>query len=305
VGEIKIRLFGTDAGGKSATVDFTLKVNNVDDQPVASTIPNQEINERSEYNFAGKDFVYDPDMLINDRLPAEGREAVLYQLFALDSANNEVSAPAWLTIDANGVLHGIPTNADVTDALKLRVKCTDISTGKSISADYYLKITNVNDAPSVGIPVDARATVVNRPFSYTLPELTFIDLDSDPMTFTATLADGSPLPSWLSFDATTRTFSGTPTSGTAPLTVQFTDTSTGSPTGWSWDFGDGSPTSTEQNPSHVYTTPGTYTVTLTASNDSGPSTPARLLKLRLTMSASRAARESTRRPPPPMNGSGL
>ncbi|HSD78014.1 MAG TPA: DNRLRE domain-containing protein, partial [Solirubrobacteraceae bacterium] len=72
----------------------------------------------------------------------------------------------------------------------------------------------------------------------------------------------------------TASFSGTPTSGTAPLTVQFTDTSTGSPTGWSWDFGDGSPTSTEQNPSHVYTTPGTYTVTLTASNDSGPSTPA-------------------------------
>ena len=63
-------------------------------------------------------------------------------------------------------------------------------------------------------------------------------------------------------------FSGTPTSGAAPLQVQFTDTSSNGPTSWSWDFGDGA-TSTEQNPSHTYSTPGTYTVTLTASNSAG------------------------------------
>ncbi len=54
----------------------------------------------------------------------------------------------------------------------------------------------------------------------------------------------------------------TPTSGNAPLGVQFTDTSTGSVTGWHWDFGDGS-TSTQQNPLHTYTTAGTYDVVLT------------------------------------------
>lgn len=63
-------------------------------------------------------------------------------------------------------------------------------------------------------------------------------------------------------------FSGTPTSGTIPLTVVFTDASTNSPTSWSWDFGDGG-TSTLQNPSHVYTVAGTYTVTLTATNAYG------------------------------------
>jgi PKD repeat protein len=66
-------------------------------------------------------------------------------------------------------------------------------------------------------------------------------------------------------------FSGSPTSGTAPLTVQFTDTSTRSPTTWLWDFGDGN-TSTEQNPSHTYAAPGTYTVNLTASNAYGEDT---------------------------------
>lgn len=42
--------------------------------------------------------------------------------------------------------------------------------------------------------------------------------------------------------------------------VQFTDTSTGNPTQWSWSFGDGTPSSSEQNPVHVFTSPGTYVV---------------------------------------------
>ena len=47
-------------------------------------------------------------------------------------------------------------------------------------------------------------------------------------------------------------FNASPTSGNAPLPIQFTDNSTGSPTSWSWTFGDGG-TSTAQNPSHTYT----------------------------------------------------
>jgi PKD repeat protein len=57
--------------------------------------------------------------------------------------------------------------------------------------------------------------------------------------------------------------------GTAPLTVQFTDASSGDGlAGWSWDFGDGG-TSTEQSPVHVYADPGTYTVTLSITGASG------------------------------------
>ena len=63
-------------------------------------------------------------------------------------------------------------------------------------------------------------------------------------------------------------FSGTPTSGPAPLIVHFTDASTNSPTSWSWDFGDGG-ASTAQNPSHTYAKGGNHTVALTATNAGG------------------------------------
>jgi trimeric autotransporter adhesin len=66
-------------------------------------------------------------------------------------------------------------------------------------------------------------------------------------------------------------FTGTPTTGSAPLPVQFTDTSTGSPTSWSWSFGDGG-TSTARNPSHTYAAAGSYTVSLTVSNGSSSDT---------------------------------
>lgn len=66
-------------------------------------------------------------------------------------------------------------------------------------------------------------------------------------------------------------FSGTPTSGTAGLSVDFTDLSTNTPTSWLWDFGDGD-ISTDQNPTHVYSAIGTYTVALTATNGDGSDT---------------------------------
>ncbi len=63
-------------------------------------------------------------------------------------------------------------------------------------------------------------------------------------------------------------FTAAPTSGVAPLNVSFADSSQGSFTSWSWDFGDGS-TSTSRNPSHTYASPGTYTVNLTVSGPGG------------------------------------
>ncbi len=63
-------------------------------------------------------------------------------------------------------------------------------------------------------------------------------------------------------------FAASPTSGFAPLGVQFTDLSTGNLSAWLWDFGDGT-TSVEQQPLHVFDSPGTYTVALTLSGPNG------------------------------------
>jgi len=72
-------------------------------------------------------------------------------------------------------------------------------------------------------------------------------------TFEMLRVGGSP--------AGTADFSVNVTQGIVPLAVAFTDQSSGSPTAWRWDFGDGG-TSTQQNPVHVYSIPGNYTVTL-------------------------------------------
>jgi PKD repeat protein len=63
-------------------------------------------------------------------------------------------------------------------------------------------------------------------------------------------------------------FSADSVSGRVPFTVTFTDSSTNTPTSWAWDFGDGT-SSTIQNPSHVYNTPGIFTIGLTATNAGG------------------------------------
>ena len=86
---------------------------------------------------------------------------------------------------------------------------------------------------------------------------------SDTMTIedyiTVTEGDDTPIRNCVDF-------TGSPTSGYAPLHVSFTDlTPSEDPTYWIWDFGDGT-TSSSQNPEHVYTEPGVYTVELTTGN---------------------------------------
>ena len=61
-------------------------------------------------------------------------------------------------------------------------------------------------------------------------------------------------------------FSVDVTSGPLPLTTHFTDRSRGIITEYTWDFGDGTPVSHEQHPTHTYTLPGTYTAALTIRN---------------------------------------
>lgn len=67
-------------------------------------------------------------------------------------------------------------------------------------------------------------------------------------------------------------FSVNLTSGSAPLSIQFTDGSSNTPTSWYWLFGDGEYDNVNQSPTHTYTSAGTYTITFTATNSAGSNT---------------------------------
>ena len=66
-------------------------------------------------------------------------------------------------------------------------------------------------------------------------------------------------------------FSWSPSHPIVGQTIRFTDNSGNEPTAWTWDFGDDG-TSSEQHPAHVYTSAGTFTVSLTAGNQAGDDT---------------------------------
>lgn len=64
-------------------------------------------------------------------------------------------------------------------------------------------------------------------------------------------------------------FSATPVQGEVPLTVNFTDLSTGNPSQWKWDFGDNTYSTVSNPPAHIYNNPGNYTVSLSAIGTAG------------------------------------
>ena len=107
------------------------------------------------------------------------------------------------------------------------------------------------------------------------PQHTYTSPGTYPVTLTVSNAYGSDTETGSAlitvFSPPSASFTASPISGVVPLTVRFTDTSTGTVTGWFWNFGDGK-TSTLRNPQHIYTSPGTYTVTLTVSNAYGSNT---------------------------------
>ncbi|MEN9315210.1 MAG: hypothetical protein RIS35_1603, partial [Pseudomonadota bacterium] len=72
---------------------------------------------------------------------------------------------------------------------------------------------DTNRAPEVLAPIADQSATEDAAFAFVVPAGTFGDLDGDALTWSATRGDGGALPSWLGFDASTRTFSGTPDNG--------------------------------------------------------------------------------------------
>ncbi len=112
--------------------------------------------------------------------------------------------------------------------LRIKVTATD-DAGASVSDVFILTYGNVpiNHAPELDNQLTDQTATEDGNFSFQVPSDTFSDIDAgDRLSLTATLEDGSPLPSWLSFDAATAEFSGTPDNaavGTLQVMVTATD----------------------------------------------------------------------------------
>jgi Ca2+-binding RTX toxin-like protein len=105
------------------------------------------------------------------------------------------------------------------DAVKLSYDVID-GNGGSIAAQQSFDLAPVNDAPVVAAPVPDQSVTQGQSYAYTVPVGTFTDVDvGDTLEYSASLDDGSVLPAWLSFDATTRTFSGIVPGGFDPQSV--------------------------------------------------------------------------------------
>jgi PKD repeat protein len=167
-----------------------------------------------------------------------------------------------VTPSASGPLTAAFSGTPLVGPLGTEVSFTDESTGPAVIDSWNWDFGLGNGS-----------TAQNPSFTYNAPGLYDVSLtvgdnagDFDTVTRTA-YVDIYGVP--------TADFSTNVSSGPSPLTVNFTDLSVPGGfsaladfTGWSWDFGDGS-TSTSQNPTHVYNTPGQYTVSLTVTDGYG------------------------------------
>ncbi|MEI7171630.1 putative Ig domain-containing protein [Pectobacterium parmentieri] len=222
VGNLSIRVTATDGSSAAAHTDFGLTVTNVNDVPVVGTpIPAQSIAQDGSLNFtvpAGTFIDPDGDTLTLSATLADGSPL-----------------PSWITFNpATGTFSGTPGNGDVGN---LTIKVTANDGDASVSTTFSLTVTNVNDAPVVGTPIPPQSVAQDGGFNFTVPAGTFTDPDGDTLTLSATLADGSPLPSWLHFDPTIGTFSGTPGNGDVGMLVIRVTATDGSNTSISTSFG--------------------------------------------------------------------
>ena len=107
------------------------------------------------------------------------------------------------------------------------------STGVARGADTAtVTVQAANNPPTVANAIPDQSATAGTAFSYAFPDTTFNDVDSsDTLTYMATKADGNPLPTWLTFAATTRAFSGMPAAadvGTVAVKVTASDGNGGS-----------------------------------------------------------------------------
>src|SRR5690606_28392725 len=113
---------------------------------------------------------------------------------------------------ATRTFSGTPADGDV-GTITIDVTAND-GNGGTVTDTFTLTVADANDAPTVANPIPNQNATEDAPFTFQFAANTFNDGDAgDTLTYSAQLAGGGALPAWLSFDAVTRTFSGTPANG--------------------------------------------------------------------------------------------
>jgi hypothetical protein len=207
VGVISIDVTANDGHGGTVTDSFSITVSNTNDAPtLANPIPNQNATANTAFNFT---------FAANTFNDSDVGDTLTYSVSGL---------PAWLNFDANTrTFSGTPGNADV-GSISVTVTATD-GAGQTSSDAFDIVVGNtINNAPTLANPIPDQNAAEDNSFNYTFPVNTFADPDiGDTLTYSA-----SGLPAWLSFDAGTRTFTGTPTNadvGSVSVSVTATDSS--------------------------------------------------------------------------------
>ena len=133
--------------------------------------------------------------------------------------------PEWLHFDtATQTLTGTPPKG-FTGSLSFWYWGTD-TFGNGTATSFTVTVTPPNQAPTIANAIADQTANYGTAFSYNMPTTTFKDPEGDALSYTATLEDGSALPSWLVFNPVTRTFSGTAPQTSSPINVKVTATDT-------------------------------------------------------------------------------
>lgn len=141
------------------------------------------------------------DLLAND----SDFDADPLTIIAVTTDNPDVTAS--ITPDGNISLSG-PSDSETATTLTYTISDGQGGTASAITA--VVLYPSPNRAPEVTAVIANQSIAEDTAWSFTVPETVFSDPDLDPLTYSATLADGQALPAWMAFDAATRTFTATP-----------------------------------------------------------------------------------------------
>lgn len=118
------------------------------------------------------------------------------------------SLPSWLNFSSTLLLlSGVPP---ITDILHITVRAQNTRGGFALDTFTLAIISNQNLPPFLQNPISNQAISVGGNYKFTIPSNTFIDVNNAPLNYSATESGSRPLPDWLHFNSSTRTFSGTP-----------------------------------------------------------------------------------------------